>query len=293
MNSRLCVCIPSYNHEKYIAQCLDSVIAQKEVNDFVISVSDDCSSDSTPEILKKYQTRYPEIIRLNLRSSNVGMVRNITENIYSAGTDFIALLEGDDYWADEDKLHRQLSFLQNDETLGFVCSSQIVLEGGKQIDHIEYKQPFRITLDDFIRKNLKVFNNTKMFRTTILPENLPDWYYNSHLWDWLMHIFMLEKADGYYDPKPTLMYRRHENAYISERNTIARMNDCLVVLPHLDLRLNRKYTQIFSDTTPHFSELAVAHYKQHNFLSFLKYTLLYFSNIKNVHPRDFLWKLRH
>ena len=108
-----------------------------------------------------------------------------------------------------------------------------------------------------------------------------------------MHIFMLERGNGFYDPKPTLTYRRHENAFITKKNTISRMNDCLIVLPHLDIYLNKQYTEILSDTIPHIMELSVAHFKERNYLSFLKYTLRYISKSKNIQLRDFIWKLRN
>jgi len=293
MLPRVSVCIPTYNHEKFIAQCLESVLSQKDAPPFIISISDDCSSDNTAEILRQYKDQYPDKILLNLRTENAGMVKNITENIYSCNSEYISLLEGDDYWCDEFKLKKQYEILEKDPSIGFVCSSQIVLDNNKQTPNVEYEKAFKFTLDAFIIRNLKVFNNTKFFRRSVLPSFLPAWYYTSHLWDWLMHIFMLEQGDGYYDPHPTLMYRRHENAYISEKNKVSRMNDCLIVLPQLDKYLKNKYTEILRDTSPHYMELSVAYYKEHNYLKFIKYAFLYITKSKNIRLRDFIWKLRH
>jgi glycosyltransferase involved in cell wall biosynthesis len=287
------VCIPTYNHEKFIAQCLESVLNQKDAPPFIISISDDCSTDKTTEILKHYKDRYPDKIQLNLRTENAGMVKNITGNIYSCNSEYIALLEGDDFWCDEYKLKNQFEILTQDKSIGFVCSSQIVLNSDRQKLNVLYDNAFSFTIDDFIYKNLKIFNNTKLFRRSVLPDILPDWYYKSHLWDWLMHIFMLERGNGYYDPSPTLMYRRHENAYISEKNTISRMSDCLIVLPLLDKYLKNKYTEILCDTSSHFMELSVAYFKERNYLSFLKYTFLCITKSKKFRLRDFIWKLRH
>ena len=293
MVSVVSVCIPTYNHEKFIAQCLESVLSQKDAPPFTICISDDCSTDNTPNILKQYKDRYPDIIQLRLRAENAGMVKNITENIYSCNSEYIALLEGDDLWCDEYKLKNQFEILAQDKSIGFVCSSQIVLYSDSLGLNMLYDKVFSFTLDDFIIRNLKIFNNTKLFRRSVLPDLLPEWYYKSHLWDWLMHIFMLDKGKGYYDPKPTLTYRRHENAYISEKNTISRMNDCLIVLPQLDNYLKKRYTEMLRDTSPHFMELSVAHFKEHHFLSFFKYAFLYTTNSKNLRLRDFIWKLRH
>jgi glycosyltransferase involved in cell wall biosynthesis len=293
MVAKISVCIPTYNHEKFIAQCLESVLNQKDAPAFSISISDDCSTDNTPAILKKYKERYPEIINLHLRTENAGMVKNITENIYSCDSEYIALLEGDDFWCDDYKLKNQFEILSIDNSIGFVCSSQILLFMDNHVQDMPYEKAFTFTIDDFILKNLKVYNNTKIFRRSVLPDELPVWYYKSHLWDWLMHIFMLERGNGYYDPSPTLIYRRHENAYISEKNIISRMSDCLIVLPLLDKYLKNKYTEILCDTSPHFMELSVAYFKERNYLSFFKYAFLCITKSKNLRLRDFIWKLRH
>lgn len=293
MDPKVTVCIPTYNHEGYIAQCLESVLSQRDAPSYIISISDDCSTDKTTEILKYYKDLNPDKIILNLRTENVGMVINITENIYSCNSEYISLLEGDDFWCDEYKLKKQFEILEKDASIGFACSSQVVLFNNEQRTNKLYQIPFVFTLDYFIINNLKIFNNTKFFRRSVLPNVLPEWYYNSHLWDWLMHIFMLERGNGFYDPNPTLMYRRHEHAYISDKNVVSRMKDCLNVLPKLDRHLKNKYTKILRDTSPHYMELSVAYFRERKILYFLKYAFLYITKSNKTNLRDFVWKLRH
>ena len=78
------VLVTTYNQEKYIAQALDSVLAQKTDFPFEIYVSEDCGTDGTRDILKEYARRYPQIIRLNLREKNVGISRNWYEGLCAA-----------------------------------------------------------------------------------------------------------------------------------------------------------------------------------------------------------------
>ena len=73
------VLVTTYNQEKYIAQALDSVLAQKTDFPFEIYVSEDCGTDGTRTILQDYARRYPDMIRLNLRDKNVGISRNWCE----------------------------------------------------------------------------------------------------------------------------------------------------------------------------------------------------------------------
>src|ERR1017187_7243265 len=62
----------TYNHEKFIAQALESVFMQKADFPFELVIGDDCSTDGTREIVREYSQKYPEIIRAHLRERNIG-----------------------------------------------------------------------------------------------------------------------------------------------------------------------------------------------------------------------------
>lgn len=105
--------IVTYNHEKYIAQALDSAMMQKTNFDFEIIIGEDCSSDSTKSIIQEYKSKYPEIIRVFYQEKNVGRERNTYEfTLPKCRGKYIAYLEGDDYWTDPFKLQKQIDFLE-------------------------------------------------------------------------------------------------------------------------------------------------------------------------------------
>lgn len=106
------VLVTTYNQEKYIAQALDSVLAQKTDFPFEIYVSEDCGTDGTRTILQDYARRYPDSIRLNLRDKNVGISRNWYEGLCAARGEYVCTLEGDDWWLDDCKLQKQMDFLR-------------------------------------------------------------------------------------------------------------------------------------------------------------------------------------
>src|SRR5262245_24099540 len=60
---KVSVLIITYNHSKYIAQALESVLMQKTNFDFEINVLDDCSTDGTQDVVMRYARQYPHIIR--------------------------------------------------------------------------------------------------------------------------------------------------------------------------------------------------------------------------------------
>lgn len=104
------VAIVTYNHEQYIAQALDSVISQNFSWPYEIIVGDDCSTDRTREILNMYVEKY-NFIHVLPREQNMGVTRNFFDVLQHCSGQYIALLDGDDYWTDPDKLRKQVQYL--------------------------------------------------------------------------------------------------------------------------------------------------------------------------------------
>ena len=111
------VLVPTYNHARYISQCLDSLISQKTNFEFEIIVGEDDSTDNTRNICKEYEKNYPDSIRLFLNDrSNVIYLNgkpsgrwNLMNLLLHARGEYIAICEGDDYWTDSEKLNKQIT----------------------------------------------------------------------------------------------------------------------------------------------------------------------------------------
>lgn len=115
----------SYNHSGVIGQAIDSVLMQKTDFPFELIIGDDASQDDSAVILKKYAEKYPGIIRLVLRSENVGTTKNAYDLMCRARGKYLASCESDDYWTNEYKLQTQVDFLeQHREYIG--CSHPVV-----------------------------------------------------------------------------------------------------------------------------------------------------------------------
>jgi len=129
------VIILTYNHENYISKALDSVLLQRTDFVYEILIGDDASCDDTRKLLVDYQTKYPDIIRLVLRSQNVGIIENSIQISAMAKGKYIAWLEGDNYWLGENKLQKQYDFLENNPSYS-MCSGrcEIVNQAGEPID---------------------------------------------------------------------------------------------------------------------------------------------------------------
>src|SRR5690349_6525722 len=108
---KVSVAMISYNHERFIAQAIESVLSQRVKFPYEIVIGDDHSTDATPSIIADFHRRYPDKIVPFLREKNLGMAPNFMQILASCGGQYVALLEGDDFWTSKDKLQRQVDFL--------------------------------------------------------------------------------------------------------------------------------------------------------------------------------------
>ena len=133
------VCLVTYNQESYIAQAIDSVLTQKTFSEKVhLYIGNDCSTDNTTRICEDYVKRYPDRITLINNGHNLGLVNNtlqVLTIIKDDKCDFVAMLDGDDYWCDPQKIQKQLDLLGGSPDIGFVHTKVNCLFNNKLIDH--------------------------------------------------------------------------------------------------------------------------------------------------------------
>ncbi len=106
------VCVVTYNQEKYIHQCLQSILDQKTDFEFEVVVGDDCSTDRTNAIIYYFVEHYPQQIRVFNQLNNVGPFKNLIDTCEKAKGDLIAHCDGDDFWL-PNKLQTQIILLKN------------------------------------------------------------------------------------------------------------------------------------------------------------------------------------
>lgn len=114
----LSVVMTTYNHERYIAEAIESVLRQQTSFGVEIVVGEDCSTDRTLNIVRSYADMYPEAIRIIRSEHNVGWRKNYRRTIEAAKGRYIALLDGDDYFTNRKKLQMQVDFLEQNPDVG-------------------------------------------------------------------------------------------------------------------------------------------------------------------------------
>ena len=169
------ICCVTYNHGKYIKECIDSFLMQKTNFSFEIIIHDDASTDGTSDIVKEYAKKYPKIIRMILQKENQyekGMrggllfgydpfVKNV---LPTARGKYIALCEGDDYWTDPNKLQKQVDYLEKnpDKILCYHPCKDLVK--GKFSWYGKGENGTDYTADELVAAPGGIATSTKMFR---------------------------------------------------------------------------------------------------------------------------------
>lgn len=111
MVTKVSVCIGTYNQVGYIAECIRSVLMQADASiQLEILIGDDASTDGTSDVVRSLAAEHPGVVVPHIRPSNLGAARNYQALVAAATGDFIAHLDGDDYWL-PGKLRRQVSLM--------------------------------------------------------------------------------------------------------------------------------------------------------------------------------------
>ena len=105
------VCMTTYNHEPYIAEAIESVLAQQTSFGVELVVGEDCSTDRTAAICREYAAKYPDRIRLVTSPENVGWRANYRRTFEACRGKYVAYCDGDDWWSDPRKLQMQADLL--------------------------------------------------------------------------------------------------------------------------------------------------------------------------------------
>ncbi len=131
---KLVVFMITYNHESYIEQAIESVMSQRTTFDFKLYIGEDYSTDNTRAICAALKNKYPDKIDLFLNETNLGSQKNALNmyNLcYKSGAEYIAILEGDDYWTDPLKLQKQVDFLESNTDYG-LCFTRFNVKNEKE-----------------------------------------------------------------------------------------------------------------------------------------------------------------
>ena len=239
----------TYNHEGVIGQALESAVSQKTNFPFEIVIGEDCSNDRTREIVLAYGRQYPGLIRTLLPERNLGMLRNTQQTLDACTGEYIASLEGDDYWTSDDKLQRQVDYLDAHPEC-MICYHRVVV-----LDQITKKSDRTIpidpkpvaTIEDLLPFNF-IPTCSAMWRNGKLG-TLPEWLAEVKFADWMIHVFNAQHGNIGFIDACMGVYRLHGGGTWSTQNWYEVMSRWITAYGKMNEHLGGRYAHIFREAT--------------------------------------------
>lgn len=209
---KVSVLLITYNHQQFIAQAIDSVLMQRTTFPIEVVIGEDCSTDGTRDIVRAYSKQYPEVIRAILPEVNQGPFQNVMRTLNACRGEYIAGIEGDDYWTASDKLQQQADFLDNHPECAISFHKVMkVFDDGSQ-PSVEFPQfPGEVaTIEDLLSGE---FGNlipscSAMWRSGLFS-GLPPWVEEVGFSDWPIHVLNATQGHAAFLNRCMGVYRIH------------------------------------------------------------------------------------
>ncbi len=131
---RVSVVIPVYNGEAYLAECLDSILAQ-DYRDFELLISDDRSADKSREIIERYAGRDARI-RWWQNARNLGIGGNFNACLKAAQGEFVKYVMQDDKLLEPSALRRMVGALESDPSVSLVVSASRLMDAHSRLGRV-------------------------------------------------------------------------------------------------------------------------------------------------------------
>ncbi len=205
-----CVCI-TFNQESYIRDAINGMLAQVTDYRFEVIIHDDVSTDNTRKIIKRYQEKYPNIIKLILQKENQYSKgkKIIPLAVVEAKGEYIALCEGDDYWIRDDKIHKQFNLLSNNKNVNICFSSCKSISSDHVVKVVSHygNNEILFTTEQVVEGGGAFMPTASLMLHSNTIKNLPEWFYNVPVGDYFMQIIASVSNGSLYLPEITCVYR--------------------------------------------------------------------------------------
>ncbi|MEN9612589.1 MAG: hypothetical protein RLZZ628_3403 [Bacteroidota bacterium] len=219
MTPKVSVCVPTFNHEKFIRQTLDGALMQQTNFDFEIVIGDDASTDNNQQIIQEYVDKYPNIIRAFLHKENQGPKEpkefggrnNVLGLLKACKGSYVALCEGDDYWTDPHKLQKQVDFMDaNPDYAISHHNMQVIYEDGSPEHFFNDKnQKTTSSIVDVLEDRWFIATAATLYRNIFLENDFADWHSRAAAGDWALVIQLAATGKIHYFSEAMGVYRKH------------------------------------------------------------------------------------
>jgi glycosyltransferase involved in cell wall biosynthesis len=240
--------IHSYNHEPFVAQAVASALDQDVDARYRVVVFDDCSTDRTSQILEAIAAAHPQRLRIVRPAVNQCSNRPFASFIRTANVEYVALLDGDDYWTSRSKLQRQVAFLDENKDCSICFHNVSVLdhETDHQTDLFNANdQPLRTGIQDLIRRNF-IAGCSALIRVDAI-RCLPGWYEEALFGDWPLYLIASTKGDIGFLPDVMATYRVHRGGLWSSQSKAAQLGQLIDFMQQVNEHFDYVFDPLIQD----------------------------------------------
>lgn len=236
---KVSVCVITYNHERLIIQCIDSILFQECRYPFELVIGEDGSTDNTRGIIENYVKEYPDRIRLLPDEGNLGMIPNFIRTLRNCTGKYIAICEGDDYWTDPNKLQKQVDFLEaNPEYVLCFTDNTFYYENEERFEPQPQEDVDTLVFKDILRKN-QVSTLTVLFRNNMIA--LDEDFAQLSVGDWPLYVLLSQYGKLKRLPFISGVYRVHDSNNFFKGDYLDKKRKLTEALEYLYNRLDVTY----------------------------------------------------
>jgi glycosyltransferase involved in cell wall biosynthesis len=243
------VVLITYNQSEYVSQALEGLIMQKVCDDLSVRViiADDCSSDSTIEIIRQYELKSPFSFVYLPNEENLGHVLNYKRTFEICDADYVAILEGDDWWCNPYHIQKHVDFLEEHRECVLSSSRPCIYDVNSQkyfMDYfpVEQKPLWYISTEENIPWNKITNLSTCVIRSSVLQKVIT----TEKLWsvdmiDWPLELMLSQYGFIVKHEEPTTVYRQQNKGLWSGLDDCNQRKLILSLIDQSDALLEYKY----------------------------------------------------
>jgi glycosyltransferase involved in cell wall biosynthesis len=283
---KVSICVVTYNQEKYIRQCLQSIVDQETDFDFEVLVADDCSTDGTQQVITGYANKYPNTIFPFLNKKNLGPFKNYLLVHSKCNGNYICHVDGDDQFHPH-KIYNLAHYLDQKENSDCVAVvHKLAIRDrdmhltGRHWPNSFYKSKYSI--EDIISSHPCFGHSSIMYKSGSIAEI----YNKSEFIDF--HIYLLLASKGKIGVVDSVLGEYTQGVGISTRSSLIHLvEDAILTAQIYGVNKNQiKYS--LAKQYLHFAKKSILNQEFYKFTEYIKKSI----KLKIISPMQMvLWSL--
>lgn len=245
---KVSVILITYNHSQYIRQTLESILMQEMAHEVEIIVADDCSPDNTIGIIKEYQDKTAFTFTFLNGDKNLGYIRNYQRAFAACSGDYVAIMEGDDYWLTANHLQNHINHLESlpGSSMSFNRHVRLFVDENREeiFDWSTNENYEFVTTEDLALGN-RIGNLSCCVFKGDLIRNIDPKLFDMEIADWMLGMYMGQWGPLLYLKEVTSVYRIHNKGQWSQMDSKTTDIRTINLIDEYDKYFNYKYTKLF------------------------------------------------